>query len=690
MTVKLGISLIKDNFVEIHSTLDLGEQIDQFLVGSLWTDHIYNETSGLGKMWKVFYFIVGKRKRDQRLNYIIARTQQAFDQNLKVVEESAAHFSNYIVQKSQGTEINDNAYLKCRSLLTKWFDATHNFLDKVHQKNPRIHTLFQQRLNFSEDNPPSILTCEALYHQSQHLQYILDLEGWFQGPLPYRALRKLSLGEELSKEEEQQFKSLMTCLNKYKRKIDIRFFNRFLKSLVEEFGKGGTVKPSLEKLQMAFVNEECEFFLQRDYEHLAWRSQLKSGDILRVNGKEIVLGERIGEKSRGFDRTIHFAIQGDKQKIVSIPINEAILGTRKCLSKEEGYVLRMPEVFEIDASGAYAIMERLADPLDLNWLSQRDQFAKEDEDRVGALATVINWLHEKKISPANLSPRHLMFSASGELKTLKLILKTACFDINMLQAFVLKCSAGNFRVFQHLMEASNLRKDPYGKFYKQIISISLDENIEFPEDQAKFVIDPCVEFYKQIIGISLEGNIEFDEDPAKFVKELAKKDPLIDSNAIKRALKLVEEIIKPQKCIEKVKQINQLKLDILILMVFAEDPAKFVKYLARQNSIIDPSVIKRAIMLVEEVKELQIKCIEKVQQNKQLKRDDLVLRVSNEILRQYKISNALGVIWPSLADHVQEAIFKNEEALAATEAALAAGRERRRQLSSARRELNFS
>ncbi|MBS4167746.1 hypothetical protein [Parachlamydia sp. AcF125] len=519
--MQLNISLIKNNFLEIYSTLDQGEALEKCLVGSLWGNRIYNTQSGWGKIWRVVYFFAGKRLRDRQLQRAFIKTQQIFDQHVKMIEESAGHYSHYIMQKSLKAPINDNAYLKCRQLLTKWFDATDPFLKQVYNKNPRLQNFFRKQLSPPEEGVSSVFNCKELYLHIKTLQSILDVEELFQGPLPYSIFYKLSHGQEIGEEEKEQLYKWADFLNENKNKMAVRSFHRFLKSLVEEFGRNQASKPSLVKLEMSLVEHRCNFFSQEDPLHLAWRSQLKPGDTIFINGKPFVLGDRIGEKLQGFDRTIHFAIQGDTQKIVTIPVNEAILGIRKSLEADQGYVLKMPTIFEIDATGACAIVERLTTPLNLDWKSQREQFSKEDEDQVGPLATLILWLVKQQISPAYLSPRHLMFNEQGELKTLKLILKTNSFDFNTLQAFVLECAAGNLRVFQHLMEASDLHSHAYARFYEIIVRNTLKEN---PQP----------------------------------IERLANQYSIVDSLIMERAAKLAQEVRQLRlECMDKIRQASK-------------------------------------------------------------------------------------------------------------------------------------
>lgn len=565
MSDKTHFSLIRDNFREIYSIQKHEGPSEKAIVASLWNSRLYNSNSGFGKFWKVVYLILGNKIAEKRLSMALSKTQFVFNEQLKGIQTIVDQYHTYINQKSNGGEIDEKKYLSCRWHLTSWYNATNPFLSLVHQQklSSQTQTFFQEHLTLSKDNHPPF-ACEALFKRVSHLQRILDLEGLYQGPLPYAIFQKLATGKELTRAEKSEITKWIQFINKQGDKITIHFFHRFLKSLVDEFQEAGS---SLARLEMGLVDRECKLFLQRDLEHLQWRNQLKPGDTIECNGKTLILGERIGVKQEGFDQTVHFSIQDDPKKIVSIGVNESILGLKKILSEEQGFAVKMAEYVEVDATGKCALVEKLSDSLDqFPWTSQKDLVSDEDEDLLAPLAGLIRWFVKEKLSPHHLSPHHLMFDPNGVLKSLKLVLKTTAedFDFNYLEEFIRKCSAGNSRIFQHLMEASGLREHPYAKFYELVVK-----------------------------------------------------------NALQASPTSIQQI-------------------------------------ANSREITDPRIVKRAEELYKEVKELELECLQRIQQDYQVPHKKIIKQVSGQIFSHYQMSSGASLIWPLLKQEVIQTVIKTQ------------------------------
>jgi hypothetical protein len=561
--MKLKIGLLGSNLQELYSTKDNANPV---LVASPFRKKIFNSSSGWGRVYSALYLVLGKNRRAKRLHTVVVHTHDLFNEHAKFMQGTLEQYHQYVAQASKGQQPNAKQYLRCRWVLTRWYDATHVFLDNVHkQPNSPLQEFLKSNL-LSSPKDPSPFTCEPLFKRVSCVQKILDIEGLFQKPLPYAALHKLATSAQLTQQERDDIDKWIQFLNVHSKKFSVHFFHRFLKSLINEFPQGGPI-PNLTKLEMGLVDRECKIFLQRDLKHLSWREQLRPGNVVLCNSKQIVLGERIGVKKEGFDQTIHFAVVGDPHKIFTVGVNEAILGLKKALSEEQGFAVRMASYIEIDASGKCALVEKLSESLNqYPWTSQKDQLSAADQDLISPLSGLINWFVKEKISPHHLSPRHLMFDAAGELKSLKLVLKTPSedFDFNFLENFVCECAAGNRRVFQHLMEASGLHEHPYAKFYEKIVKNALQRNTT---------------------TVSMQADLD---------------------------------------------------------------------------SITDSRIEEQAQKLYQQISELEMECVQKIQQQCQIAPQKLISAVSKQIYSQYQMSSGAGIIWPGLKQDVIEAVIKQQ------------------------------
>jgi len=563
--MKLQIKSLGSNLQELYSTKD-NVAIQEALIASPLRKKIYNANSGWGRIYAVIYLVLGKNRRSKRLHVVVVHTHELFSEHAKFIQSTLEQYQKYVSQVSKGQNPETKQYLRCRWILTRWYDATHVFLDNMHKQpnSPLQEFLKSNLLTPLKDSPPFL--CESIFKRVSRVQKILDIEGLFQKPLPYAALHKLAISTQLNQREKEDIDKWIQFLNIHSKKFPVHFFHRFLKSLINEFPQEGPV-PNLAKLEMGLVDRNCKIFLEKDLEHLSWREQLRPGSVVICNSKEIVLGERIGAKTDGFDQTIHFAIKGEPQKVLTIGVNEAILGLKKILSEEQGFAVKMASYIEVDASGKFAIVEKLSESLNqFPWTSQKHQLSFEDQDLIAPLSGLINWFVKEKISPHHLSPRHLMFDPTGELKSLKLVLKTPSvdFDFNFLENFVCECAANNRRVFQHLMEASGLHGHPYSKFYEKIVKNSLQRN-------------PTT--------VAMQANLD---------------------------------------------------------------------------SITDSRIEMQAQKLYQQISELEMECLQRIQQQCKIAPQKLISAVSKEVLSQYQMSSGAGVIWPGLKQDVIAAVIKQQ------------------------------
>ena len=215
---------------------------------------------------------------------------------------------------------------------------------------------------------------------------------------------------------------------------------------------------------------------------------MKKGDVLTCNGKQYILGERIGQKAIGDDNNYIFAIENDKDMLVMVGINEAVLALKQKLSEEYEWGIKGVEYKYIDPRGRFALVERLHDPLGGHqWTSTDEVITEEDQEVASPMAGLLDWMVQQEKTPLNFSPKYLMFDKDGQLKSLKVTMEKykekseeegplkvePDFDYNSLEQFAYECAGGNLRIYKYLMECSGLKTHKYAKYYSIMLENGL-------------------------------------------------------------------------------------------------------------------------------------------------------------------------------------------------------------------------
>ena len=228
--------------------------------------------------------------------------------------------------------------------------------------------------------------------------------------------------------------------------------------------------------------------------HLTWRQKLEKGCKFRLNHSEIILDEELFPKRSGSDQTRAYAIQGQTERVALIAQNCMALPLRDLRMRKENHLGITPALFlDISSDGRIAVVERLNALNTIEWTSTDDHLSPNDEATVDVLGKLIQGFIKQNFIPSNFSPTWLMYNQQLQLKFLKPSAKQP-FDFNAMEDFVLECAAGNSIIFRELMKKSGLITHAAAKFYRSIVSNTLNAEATAADDLAGIyrISDPKV------------------------------------------------------------------------------------------------------------------------------------------------------------------------------------------------------
>lgn len=469
--------------------------------------------------------MTGENWHFDKLKKAVIYTHNLFLQEIAHSQIALKDYLEYLEKKGKGYSLPEAQYFPSRTLLTEWNSSTKPFLkliEKIHCKNNFFKPL---QLDLSFDSP-SIKTF-------QFCQKIIDLEGIIEGPLPLELLKKILRKIPLNVLDQ---KDLDQWINKIESKnLGARTVHKFLRALVFIYTKKNTDPKTrqtiLNNLELFLEDKGCKVFQKKDLKHLKWRQELEKGNKFSLNHSDIILGKEIFPKKTGSDQTRAYTIIDQKNSIALIAQNCIALPLRDLRMRQECQVEIEPvQMQDISPDGRIAVVERLNALNTIPWKSSQGQIDKEDEILLNILGKLIQRFIKNNMTPSNFSPTSLMFNDQFQLKLLK-PLRKRLFDFNALENFFFECANGNHTIFKELMTQSGLIEHATAKFYRDIVSNTLNEENMDIEDLAGIykitdpkVIDTATHLTNQILSIKNQLQLNLRETfPQLSPLELNKK-----------------------------------------------------------------------------------------------------------------------------------------------------------------------
>lgn len=179
-------------------------------------------------------------------------------------------------------------------------------------------------------------------------------------------------------------------------------------------------------------------------------------------------------------------------------------------------LLQVADFKAIDADGRFAVVERLVHPLnDIAWESKGTKITKNDEKACEEILELLQKLVKKQKTPQNFSPKTLMLSRDGFVKSFRIPSRIDDpeenkskpeFDFNAIEDFCVELN--NFAVFKHLMKDSGILKHDSAHFYRKMVQNAIDDKNRKAEkvategsDTEPSVIDRGQDLYKDVVAL---------------------------------------------------------------------------------------------------------------------------------------------------------------------------------------------
>jgi len=515
----MSLGILESNLQEIYSAVQDPKSTVPDLVPNLSGTRVYHTAAGWGRLWRwifdVIDYCIGEEFKLVKLQQAIEKTQGIFQKKLPSIHAHVETYKKYLQRKSTGYPVVEEDFQKARKKITAWNHVTAPFLESLQKEGrDKVTSLFKKNLppDLEKGKRKSLFFYDPEFASLQQMQKLIDFEGYLHEPLPLTILEKLATGKLLADSESKALDAWLEKLNGMRSKVDVGFFHSSMLAYVKYLSTLPSLQPpTIVNLEAALLDRNFTLFKTEDPVHVKWKDSLKPGDPIVCNGKKITLGEQIGAKAYGKDNNIIFSIKNDEEKVVSIAINQAVLGLREKISKEDGGGIHNAKYIEIDEEGRCALIERLQDSLEnYKWKTTKAWLDHEDKDLLVPIAELLKWMVEKKTTPKNFAPKHLMFDGKGVLRSTKVCLLNE-FDYTVLEDSVYNISNGNRTVFSYLMINSDLHGHSYQKFYKKIVALALKddkddhENIQRAID-LEIIDDPKIEdrgiaLYKRVVQL---------------------------------------------------------------------------------------------------------------------------------------------------------------------------------------------
>lgn len=406
----------------------------------------------------MFYKVAGVFSKDDikfsKLRKALDNTEAIFTKELLTVRKHAQKFEEYLYLRLNSNQVDESLYHEARRGLRKWTEAT-----KFFRKQKFLRNEIALCMKYLEKSAASLTFLEPKDDALSRLQYIVKLEGKFQGPLP---IDLVPLAAKEGEVEQKDFNKLIEWISNFKRVWPVHKFLASIFSYID-----GT---DIVSFEIKCLENQCNIFKQSDPKHILWRQTLHPGTKL----DQYTLGKQIGVKVGGSDEQIFFEILEHPDKLMMISTNRSLLAIKKEWAQRGCRGLRAQDYQFIDPKGRYALVEKFNLKIsDLTWKSE-DKLEEEDIRMATPIANYIRWMLDNNLAVSCLNAENILFDSNGTLRSVKNQERSSVnFNFPACENFLLDVSKENFEVFKYLFHHSGLSDTKFTAFYRKAVSEAL-------------------------------------------------------------------------------------------------------------------------------------------------------------------------------------------------------------------------
>lgn len=508
--------------------------------GFFWiADYLWREDNRVNEVWKAF-----------------KTTHASLEAHLSDLSDHLNKYENYLKDRFKDCHLNNSDIIETSNYILSFYNFCGPFLEMAKaQRYARITALFKQNI-----------FCKNCFRHLDKLKSYYDeinLRARIVKPIPYQTIGQLSMRTRKSgeKEEESIWKKKLQQDSEW-----INFIERCanagmeadelhlgLKAILQHFHNNhrescdvrenrspnlasleDDIMQTKEALDQIYARPLPPILTQVSKSHLAWRSALREGSILKTTiiGEhpslrdsyvmkiyEFTLGEPVGRKvDNVVDNYIFFKIascsltqrpfklgeetledffeetddsqrvpQSDlaKRNLIAISYNEAMMGIKAI---QHPNFLGYPCYPFIDAKGRFALVEKLGSPLGgETWKDKVDKSQENLEYYQSIIATFIQACLEKNLMPYPLNKNYLMQADPDDfpevdssdpkfwLKSVKPF-QAMPFDLPLIEAFIYEASFKDKEIFRAIMSQIDFRNHKPASIYRDAILSTFDEH----------------------------------------------------------------------------------------------------------------------------------------------------------------------------------------------------------------------
>jgi hypothetical protein len=488
--------VLENNLREIYHAIRNPSENSIPLVANISGTRIYDSRFCWGILWRFFYQIANwALGTDQShltpLQKALLNTHETFQNEIPKVQTALAHYQNCLKKGGKRYEIPEKEYLAAKEIITSWNCSTGPFL-KLIQKTSSKQRLFE---SLGSVLPKTTFDCPEAPILREY-QKIIDLENFQRSPLPFCSIKKSSRKITLNAHDQNDLDQWISNLNQ--QNLRVKKVHQAVQNLISFYANSPLNQEALlhqsGEFELFLEDRGCRIFQKSDPKHLKWRDGLKKGQQFILSHSELILGNELYINKSYGNHMRAYAIEGQPQRIARIAQNSYALKLHDLrMQKNCVYDIEPALMLDISYDGKIALYERMKGLLSLSWTSNQGVLTYNDEIIVNQLAKLIKGFISSNSTPSNFTVASIMLNDQQKLKFIEP--QTKCsFDFNALEEFIHACASDNKLILQELMTRSGLNNHPIAKFYRDIVTGTLNDDSIAPDDLAGIykISDPKV------------------------------------------------------------------------------------------------------------------------------------------------------------------------------------------------------
>lgn len=436
-------------------------------------------------------------KTEQKKRYFTHLQKELKDSSASI-ELLAENFDKAL----EDGHLKENELDNLRHLVTNVSEAVSSFWYKMlHYQNTFAAPIFQLIPEHPEESDQKQAIDWAIKDMTLHKaiekeQMRIDLESLLGQPIPVVELIKICQDEphlyySESRRLERWIGKLNQIADKNPKTNVVELFKIALQEVITAAEIQGKFKLSLGLLINRLDDKGCKLMRKEDATYIAWRNNLKEGDVLKCAGQEYVLGKEIcppqfaeGKmKKRKFkhhlikDQFRVFSVQNHPEIAIRIGNNPFGLSIEEHKFDVFHCAVRSKplQILETGNKKIVGLVEKAAIALkDHVWTSQNQKLDPDDHKIALRLASFLFCMRDWKIWPINASYWHMSLTQDLELMTSRWF-KEGPDDYLAAEEFCAQASKSscpdvNAHILHYLMEVSGFSEHPMALFYRKVVS----------------------------------------------------------------------------------------------------------------------------------------------------------------------------------------------------------------------------